>query len=212
MEEVESFVCVSCGKEIKYPDYSFRYCPFCGKEQYVIPEREKDIVLDDDIEKMVYEWLAKTLKIDDWLVSETVKNQTATIFLLIWPILETKIFNNDMSHKQIIDISKEVRSEIPDVELDMIARHFYDRYQDHSKYRKLVAGRDWYKIERVLSKSYSRIYKDEKIALLIFVVYRYRNNIFHGIKSIKEWNKFSEEIQLCIKFMVMLGNCMKTQD
>lgn len=211
MEAIEGFKCAMCGRIVKDPEYNIRFCPFCGKEQYVIHEMDKEVALDEEIEQIVYEWLAKTLEIDGWLVSETVKNQMATVFLLIWPILETKVFNNDMSHRQITDISNLVKDELSDIELDMVSRHFYDRYQDKNKYRKLVAGRDWTKIERVLDKPYNRIYKDEKIALMIFVVYRYRNNIFHGIKSIKEWKNFSEEIQLCIRFMVMLGNCMKIE-
>ena len=212
MEEVEYFKCIDCGKTVSAPEYAIRYCPFCGKQQSVKYHGDEEVILNNDIEKMVYEWLSKTLDIDNWLVSETVKNQMATVYLLIWPILETKVFNNDMSHNQINIVSNSVRDVMPDVEIDDIAKHFYDRYQDIGKYRKLVAGRNWTKIDRILGKPFNRIYKDEKIAFLIFVVYRYRNNIFHGIKSIKEWNKFSIEIQLCIKFMIMLGNCIDSKE
>ena len=209
-EEYEDFECKSCKKIVQNRGRYFRYCPFCGIEQNVAPE--KPIKLENETETIVYEWLAKTLKIDDWLVSETVKNQMATVFLLIWPILETKIFNNDMSHTQIKNISDELKEKIDNNNLDAIAKHFYERYQDKNKYERLVSGHPWSKIEGILEKPYHKIYKENKISFMIFVVYRYRNNIFHGIKSIKEWGNFSEEIQLCIKFMVMLGNCMDEEE
>lgn len=208
MEINEDFVCKYCNEVIYEPEFNIRYCPFCGKEQY--EKFEEEIVLNEGMEEKVYEWLSRRLSIDKWLVSETVKNQVATIFLLVWPILETELFKGDMSHTQMKDVAKRVKENIKISEIEHIARHFYERYQDFDKYYKLASNgtRRWDRVERLLNRAYEDIYKQSKIEFLIYVVYRYRNNIFHGLKSLKAWNDFSEEIMLCIEFMIILGDAM----
>lgn len=207
MEFIEPVFCKKCG-EFFESDRNYIFCPFCGKKQTDI----SGLCLDKQIEKQVYDWLSKVLQIDEWLVSETVNNQMATVFLLIWPIIELNLFNGDMSHSQMLAVAKEYKEKFPDDELDEIAKHFYCRYQDNNKYQKLVRGYNWRKIEILLTRPYDTIYKENKIAFMIFVVYRYRNNIFHGLKTIDQWNDFSDEIQLCIKFMILLGDCINGID
>ena len=209
MKAYRDFECMYCNKKNSVLEGEIKYCPFCGMELNN-KEDVKSISLDDDIEEAVYAWLAKTLEIDSWLVSETIKNQVATVFLLIWPIIETKVFDRGMKPYLIEEMSKKIENDIPEKELDLIASHFYERYQDSSKYRKLISSksREWNKIPKILRTPFNRLYKNEKIFFMIFVVYRYRNNIFHGRKSIKEWNEYLDEIQQCIKFMILLGNCI----
>ena len=208
MEVYEDYICTSCQKTVKNIDGDYRYCPYCGMDLI----SNGDLKLDLDVEDIVYEWLAKMLYIDTCLVSETMKNQMATVFLLIWPIIETKIFNSDMSHQQMKAVAQMVKDKIPDNELNVIFRHFHSRYQDKRKYTKLKQNRPWDKIDYILADPIERVNKYNKIVFMIFVVYRYRNNIFHGIKTIKEWSSFSEEIQLCIKFMILLGNSIELKD
>lgn len=209
MEEYEPIICINCKKDLDLNNdpSDYRYCPYCGRKLFG-EINATEIHLNKDIETTVYEWLAKTLSIDRWLVSETIRNQMATVFLLIWPILENKIFKNSMSHEQINRIAESILGKIPKRELDEISSHFHKRYQDRRKYLKLINEQryNWGKIERIIEKPFYRVREDEKIVLMIFVTYRYRNNIFHGIKSIQQWNNFSNEIQQCIRFMLLLGD------
>lgn len=212
MKSLRLLECNVCHRIIEQPENTnqYMYCPYCGSQISPMNGRTR-ISLDEDIERIVYNWLSKTLSIDEWLVSETIRNQMATVFLLLWPILETQIFNGDMSHNQMKQVAGSAVGKIPRRELDEISQHFYERYQDRRMYNGLVQGRNWPKIERILDKPFIRVYENEKILLLIFVVYRYRNNIFHGIKTIRQWQNYSYEIQLCIRFMVLLGDacCVK---
>lgn len=209
MEFYEDYICRNCKNVVENKDGNYRYCPYCGED--LLSRKEIQIKLDTDIEEVVYNWLSKMLRIDTWLVSETIKNQMATVFLLIWPILETKIFNSDMSHAQIKDVAESVKNEISSNDLEEIFLHFHDRFQSDEKYRKLKQDREWTKIDYILQDPPERVSKKNRIIFMIFVVYRYRNNIFHGIKSISQWSDFSKEIQLCIKFMILLGNSIEVE-
>ena len=202
MKNNMAYKCVHCNSIVYRPEPDRRFCSFCGREW------EKDsLTLNEEIEKEVYEWLSKELRIDNWLVSETVRNQLATVFLLIWPIIENRIFFRNVKQQKARDISERIKGNIDDNKLNPIVFHFYERYQDTNKYNKLVNGREWDGIKDILNTPFSMIGKADKIYFAIFVVYRYRNNIFHGLKSITEWNAYADEIQLCIEFMLMFGKC-----
>lgn len=87
MQNNRAYKCVHCNSLVYRPEPDRRFCSFCGREW-----ETDSLTLNEEIEKEVYEWLSKELKIDNWLVSETVRNQLATVFLLIWPIIEKNVF------------------------------------------------------------------------------------------------------------------------
>jgi len=60
------------------------------------------------------------------------------------------------------------------------------------------------KLKAILSKDFEVLSADEIAFFTIFVVYRYRNNIFHGNKGVASWLKFQDQIKLCIKVMQTL--------
>ena len=57
------------------------------------------------------------------------------------------------------------------------------------------------KLAGVLSKAASAATKVERAFLTVFVVYRYRNNIFHGNKGVDSWLGYREQIDLCTEVM-----------
>ena len=210
MEVYENYICRKCKNEVENIDGSYKYCPYGGEN--LLFKKELELKLDSDIEEVVYNWLSRMLLIDTGLVPEVIKNQIATVFLLIWPIIETKIFNNDMSHAKIKSMAGNVKNKISDVDLENIFLHFHDRFQDDNKYEELRHGHKWSKIDYILQDPPERVSKKNRIIFMIFVVYRYRNNIFHGTKTIRTWSNFSKEIQLCIKFMILLGNNINPEE
>ena len=48
---------------------------------------------------------------------------------------------------------------------------------------------------------------EEKLVLMIYVVYRYRNNIFHGNKGIESWSHYTSQIELYLDFMMSILDC-----
>ena len=57
-------------------------------------------------------------------------------------------------------------------------------------------------MEAVLAKDYTQLNGTEKMILMMTTVFRYRNNIFHGMKAIVAWNEYSKEIAYCTEFMM----------
>lgn len=43
-----------------------------------------------------------------------------------------------------------------------------------------------------------------KLKLILFVVYRFRNNIFHGNKGVNSWIQYTEQIRHCVQVMKVL--------
>ncbi len=58
----------------------------------------------------------------------------------------------------------------------------------------------------LLAKSVNRLSDAESVFLLSFVVYRFRNNIFHGNKGVNSWLSYTEQIELCIRSMMAFVN------
>lgn len=152
-------------------------------------------------------------------IKDLLNSQLAITYLLIWPILEQRQFSGFMKVSQIKEASYQLcRYYNHDLkqDLDYIIRKFFDRYnisnnEDNLCLRKLQPEyeiSDYYK--RILKKSdFNNVLTREKISLLLFVIYRYRNNIFHGAKSIDQWSQYTDQINDCLIGMMKIADCMK---
>ena len=95
--------------------------------------------------------------------------------------------------------------------IESISKYFYNRYQNYQNYKHL------YHNETVLSQEISSLFQidynelsdEEKLKIMLFVIYRYRNNIFHGNKGVLSWTKYTEKIDKCLKFVMSLIDCVK---
>jgi len=65
------------------------------------------------------------------------------------------------------------------------------------------------KFKKILTKDISNLKPDEVIFFLVLVVYRYRNNIFHGNKGVESWLQFKDQIEYCIRIMQILIDTAK---
>lgn len=158
-------------------------------------------------------WLARRLPTEGGTpsigqIDDLLKNEMATSFLLVWPIFEQKIFGGYLKHnKNTDDVAKAAQKYskfFPKIDADDISEHFHDRYQDVSNYRHLRHNEDDPKIKAILDKPYLDLNNEEKMHLVLYVVYRYRNNIFHGNKGIFSWLQFTKQIEYCIQFMMKM--------
>ena len=58
--------------------------------------------------------------------------------------------------------------------------------------------------ERVLNKDWSKCDPVAKLQFGLYVIYRFRNNIFHGNKTIFEWLNNREQIEDCVIVLLRL--------
>ena len=162
-----------------------------------------------NLEKDVQTWLAKYFNTEEERIKQILKTQLATTYLLIWPIMEQALFKGFMKKNDIERVATKLESYYSKLDAEESARYFHDRYKDKNLYRNLKHGNDCPKINRIISKSFEDTSSYERLMLLLYVVYRYRNNIFHGNKGISSWTRYGKEINLCIRFMMNIVDCSK---
>lgn len=123
-------------------------------------------------------------------------------FLIVWALFEQKLFDGYVQKCKIHGCAQKFAG----VELDVeeMARHFHERYQVTEYKHNLLHGDNYEGFDTILGNEYDNLLNQDKLQLLIYVTYRYRNNIFHGSKGLMSWAQFSVQITYCINFMICL--------
>ena len=60
------------------------------------------------------------------------------------------------------------------------------------------------KLKGILATKFDALSDYQRIFMLLFVVFRFRCNIFHGNKGVESWLKYKEQIRFCIEVMQSL--------
>lgn len=149
-------------------------------------------------------WLASYFNTNDIQIREMLDSQLATSFLMIWPIMENKVFGGFFKSIKISDFVDNHYLRYEEFVTENGVKHFYNRYKDKNKLRNLCHSDRFCKnsVKLIIEKDYNDLSNKEKLTLMLFVVYRFRNNIFHGNKGIKAWRNYTTEINFCINFMM----------
>lgn len=79
--------------------------------------------------------------------------------------------------------------------------HFHARYQEKTPYKNLMHEATCARFDSLLKKPIETMTPDERVFFVAYVVYRFRNNIFHGNKGVHSWLEYRPQIQLCIGVM-----------
>jgi len=144
-------------------------------------------------------WLSKYLGADEEKTNELLDNELSRYFLIVWSIYEAKCFEGFVKEHKLNGFAKRMVGTIYSNRINNSAEYFHKRYQDKKKYQNLIHSKNGNpRFNEILKKGYTNLTVEEKIFLLTFVTYRYRNNIFHGNKGISSWLKFDEQIKKCI--------------
>ncbi|WP_157659166.1 hypothetical protein [Thauera butanivorans] len=151
-------------------------------------------------------WLADLLKQPEVQVERFLRDKDALHFLIAWSIFESKCFTGFLRATDLYNFSKRISDEGFEHEtISSAANHFHQRYQDSERLRNLLHDKTPQKVterfKQVLSKNISDITPSESIYLVSVVVYRFRNNIFHGRKKVDSWLRYGEQIRICTESM-----------
>lgn len=134
-------------------------------------------------------------------------------FLILWSIFETKIrscFGNQNTQINIPMIKKYVENYLDEnvlihnPEIDIIYSHFKKRYTNDTN--KVEALFNFVTINQIFKDLHAKDdpTEKEKIIYMGIIIYRFRNNIFHGNKEYFNWNKYREEISYCNYIMYII--------
>lgn len=151
-------------------------------------------------------WLADYLQQSEVEVIKLLEDKTATQFLITWSLLELAYFQGFVGLEKINGFALQ-KAEDGDLilgELDELVHFFHNRYQNDEYYRRLMHNKNCERMEILRKKDFSKFSSSEKIYFAMVVIYRYRNNIFHGNKGVDSWLKYKECILNCIGMMQLL--------
>ena len=162
------------------------------------------------------QWFASFLGQDVLQVEILLNDKTATRFLIAWSLFETSCFGGFAKVVKFDSFARELVSTkgFNLVELMDDANYFHERYHEEKLYPNLLY-KDTFFTDPIKDKELKLLYKirqrefkslsaEEIVFFVIFVVFRYRNNIFHGNKGVASWLDFKPQIKRCIKVMQTL--------
>lgn len=149
------------------------------------------------------QWLSVFFDIKLEEVESYFSNENVTGFLIIWTIYEQKLFNGFYRVNTLERFCNEYSWEW-EPELEDAFKHFYYRYQDSNKFNNLCHTDTALDIGEILQLKVDEIELKSKLKLILFVVNRFRNNIFHGNKGVNSWIQYTEQIRHCVQVMKVL--------
>jgi hypothetical protein len=162
------------------------------------------------------QWFANFLGQDALQVATLLNDKTAIRFLIAWSLFETSCFGGEAKVVGFKGLARDwvSNNEVQQSELMDAANHFHERYQDKKRYGNLmnkktlcldsIKGEEFKLHSEIRQQKFKLLSAEEIVFFVIFVVFRYRNNIFHGNKSVASWLKYKDQIKLCIKVMQTL--------
>lgn len=150
-------------------------------------------------------WLSGYFEINLDVVELYFRNENVTGFIIIWTIYEQKLFNGFFRVYTLERFCNEYSGEW-ETELEDAFKHFYYRYQDSKKFNNLCHSDTASDIREILQLKVDEIELKSKLKFILFVVYRFRNNIFHGNKGVNSWIQYTEQIRYCVQVMKFLIN------
>jgi len=149
--------------------------------------------------KKIFEWINTNLTLSDKLDDHDIPNILA--FSLLWNMFESiycsKNANMDRINKLIdsnVDLFKEK-------DYEEIFEYFKSRYTDSNYLNKLrLQKSDKILAQSVINSKYRD--KNNKLKFIMSVIYRYRNNLFHGEKQLVKMKYQEENFKYANKFLM----------
>jgi hypothetical protein len=151
-------------------------------------------------------WFASYLGQSEKEVDRLLQDRLSTNFLLAWSMLESECFAGDMSVDKLLPYAGSTAAlgilkihGIPNA-----AEFLHSHYRHEANYRDLLRHDKSEAFRKVIDTDYAALKKPDVVFMLLFVVYRFRHNIFDGEKGVRTWLKFHFEIELCTGVMQAL--------
>lgn len=112
-------------------------------------------------------------------------------FILLWNLFECKVCSKNFKKEEINNYVSSINIALNSLYIDEAFFYFKDRYlNNENKFENLNLRGDAQKIKNNLQ------WNNDKMYTIIFIIQRYRNNMFHGEKNISflEWQKNNFEV------------------
>lgn len=146
-------------------------------------------------------WFATMSGTKENEVQKILDNDFALHFLIAWSLFESKCLSGFAKADGLKKFALKVSTDSLWSAVGEIARHFHSRYQDSEIWKNLVHKEKRDDVLQLIGRSFDDLKQHEGIYVLLFVIYRYRNNMFHGNKGAGSWLRYRKQIELCTRAM-----------
>jgi hypothetical protein len=149
-------------------------------------------------------WFSGYFQQEPEQIETLFENELARYFLFTWSIFESKCFNGFVRLQDLDSFLQSVEPFITENQLQHLEcffQYFHNRYQDKRFLKNLCHGRVDGRIQMIVDEDFNSVNKMDRLYFALYVIYRYRNNIFHGNKGVLSWLGFSKQIAMCISAM-----------
>jgi len=149
------------------------------------------------------DWFASYLGQNQGEIEKLLNDSLASRFLIGWSLFESKCFNGFVKIDKLSRFAHEIVAE-KDFDRQNFVRpgqHFHNRYQNKRLFRNLLHKQKLPAVTDILHSTFNEINDFQLVFMLLVVVYRYRNNMFHGNKGVTSWLGYREQIGLCLEVM-----------
>lgn len=145
-------------------------------------------------------WFAELFGQSKSDVKVLLGDKTAVQFLIAWSLFESRCFSGFVKLREIQFFADRLTN-IENFEVSSISEHanyFHKRYSDDvTRYKSLMHKQECKEFNEILKIPLDTLTPTETVFLSTFVVYRFRNNIFHGNKGVGSWLQFTDQITRC---------------
>lgn len=152
------------------------------------------------------QWVNERLAID--ISDERLK--TLWEFVALWNIFEAGLFEKRFSVLKIEKIDWTLEDDVLEKFLKFARGRYVDEHaaKVNSRFEKLKLGDEHKKlVETILTSNISDACDIQKA--LILIVARYRNNLFHGEKSLSHFMSYMDVFPFACEFLI---ECIKAND
>jgi len=149
----------------------------------------------------VLNWINEKIITDkeNKLTPEDVEN--IRDFSLLWNLFESLCCNKKA---YISEINKVIDKKIDlfnENDYIDIFNYFMERYQNNATFEKLNLSNGSKKlVQKVLKREYTD--KNNKLKFIMYIIHRYRNNLFHGEKDMRYIKFQKENFEITNKFLM----------
>lgn len=148
------------------------------------------------------EWINRRFGID---INEETLNEIKN-FTLLWNIFESEIFNNSFSINQLANVIR--GKSLNFVEFHEIFAYFQSRYIENGVTNNRFGFLNFRPRDREVLVSdallENNVSGNDKILAIGIIVYRFRNNLFHGMKDFRFLNNQIENFSQANRYLQII--------
>lgn len=123
-------------------------------------------------------------------------------FVLLWNLFEDLLCNNNANMNKIDNLIDRFIDILDENKYQEIYEYFHNRYKDDGTKFKALKLRRPHKnlVKKILDDEF--VDKNNKLKFIMAIIYRYRNNLFHGEKDMKKIKFQKENFEQTNKFLM----------